>query len=168
MMCYTADVAQEGCQQPDACEWNWWPNHCQCRTSEGKRNDAPDPDMIMEGERLAKNIREIAQGRQGRVSPDAAKRLEVYADEVEGLHAPLRKLRDLAAGCAEVTPANDEVGSVARQTWETVVKWIDELGARSAQAPEPTGSAVACTCGTKTPDLRYHDISCEARKAAGL
>ncbi len=39
---------EEGCRNPDACEWDWWPDHCSCRSDKGKRHDAPEPQWMVE------------------------------------------------------------------------------------------------------------------------
>lgn len=74
-----------GCQRPDACRWNWWPDHCQCRDDKGKRRDAPDPNAKTEGERLAENIRDVAQ--KATMQEWFRDRLERLATEVAAIPA---------------------------------------------------------------------------------
>lgn len=45
-------AVEGGCRKPDACEWDWWPDHCQCPNSKGKIQDAPEPkEMVTRNDR---------------------------------------------------------------------------------------------------------------------
>lgn len=75
-----------GCQKPDACEWNWWPDHCQCPNAEGRRTDAPEPPEMVERNRRA--ARESADTRVAQVE----ERLRFATDRLRFASDRLRKL----------------------------------------------------------------------------
>jgi hypothetical protein len=75
-----------GCQKPDACEWKWWPEHCQCPNAEGSRVDAPEPPAM-----VAQNARGAKEDADRRVAA-VEERLRFATDHIRKLElagAPL-------------------------------------------------------------------------------